>query len=443
MKAKKTQSKVLKGMRIIDGKGGEVFGKAVVVCVEGSRIKEVGSEDKVCVPHDAEVIEMTDCTLMPGLIDLHVHLASYNTLNFENYRVAQMEVPPQLQILYALLHAQMCFEMGYTTLRDMTWVTSRGGHTTAELVAIRDAIATGIMAGPRLLVGGLVTTTNSHLELVHPSTALRQPALTADGPWELRKLVRTQMRTGCDFIKTANTGGVSVAKEGPDVRIMTEEELNAIVNEAHFFHKQVASHCLTATGQRIAVKAGVDTIEHCVYTDDEAIAMIKDANIPVVPTLLHRSDKAIEVMRCGGAPEYILDKMRMVQPYTKETFQKMHQAGIKIAMGTDVETDPEMGTNSEELEIYEDYGMTAMEAIQTATNNAAEAVRLDQEIGTLEAGKLADIIAVEGNPLEDITILQDREKIRMVMKEGNIFVDKRPGHNKYVVQNQEWNWDRI
>ena len=138
-----------------------------------------------------------------------------------------------------------------------------------------------------------------------------------------------------------------------------------------------------------------------------------------------------------------MNKMKGLQPHTKETFQKFHQAGIKIALGTDTQIDPEMGTSAHELEIYVDYGMTPMEAIQTATRNAAEALGLEREIGTLESGKLADIIAVEGNPLKDIRVLQDKRKIQMVMKEGKISVFRKPGREKYVVHDPSWGWRRI
>jgi imidazolonepropionase-like amidohydrolase len=133
----------------------------------------------------------------------------------------------------------------------------------------------------------------------------------------------------------------------------------------------------------------------------------------------------------------------MVHPYAKETFQRIHQAGIKIAMGTDIFIDPAMGSNAYELEVYVDYGMTPMEAIQTATQHAAVALGLQDDLGTLQAGKIADVIAIEGNPLRDIRILQDRKQIRLVMKEGIVFVDKRPGREKYVIHDQEWGWDRI
>jgi imidazolonepropionase-like amidohydrolase len=434
--------KVLKGKRLIDGKGGEVRQDACVV-VEGSRIKAMGTIKEIRIPKGAEVIAMPDCTLMPGLLDIHLHTSAYNILTFQNPRAAHFETTPQLQMMYTLLHAQMCFEQGFTTLRNHPWVTAYGTHNTAELVALRDAINIGIVAGPRLLVGGHAIITNSHLDLLHPGIALRQAGLTADGPWELRKLVRSQLRIGCDYIKTCASGGGGTEKEEPDIRNMTQEELDAIVDEAHAFHKRCACHCFTPTAQRMAVTAGVDTIEHCVFTDDEAIAMMKAENKIVVPTLAHRSDRAIEARRKAGSSEFVLNKMKKIQPYTKETFQKFHQAGIKMALGTDTQIDPEMGTSAYELEIYVDYGMTPMEAIQTATRNAAEAIGLERETGTLEIGKCADILAVEGNPLQDIRILQDKRRIQIVMKEGKIFVLRKPGQEKYVIHDQDWSWKRL
>ncbi len=442
MPVKEKKWRVLKGRRLLDGKGGEIRQDACVL-IEGSRIKAVGAAREIRIPRGAKVISMHECTLMPGLLDIHLHTSAYNILTFQNPRVAHFETTPQLQMIYALLHAQMCFEQGFTTLRNHPWVTAYGQHNTAELVALRDAIHMGIVGGPRLLVGGHAIITNSHLDLLHPGMALRQPGLTADGPWELRKLVRAQLRLGCDYIKTCASGGGGTEKEEPDIRNMTQEELDAVVDEAHAFHKRCACHCFTPTAQRMAVRAGVDTIEHCVFTDDEAIAMMKAENKIIIPTLAHRSDRAIEVRRKAGSSEFVLDKMKKIQPYTKETFQKFHQAGIKIALGTDTQIDPEMGTSAYEMEIYVDYGMTPMEAIQTATCNAAEAIGLDREIGTLEPGKLADIIAVEGNPLKDIRILQDKKRIRMIMKEGEIAVCRTPGQEKFVIHNQDWSWKRL
>ncbi len=442
MEEKKNKVKVLKGGRLIDGRGGEVVKNSRVV-IEGSRIKELGWGNIMKIPKKAEVIDMKNCTLMPGLMDIHLHTSAYNVLTFKNYRYAQLETTPQLQMLYTLLHAQMCFEMGFTTLRNHPWVTAYGGHNTAELVALRDGINNGIIAGPRMLVGGHAIITNSHLDLLHVGSIQRQPGFTADGPWKLRELARAQLRAGCDYIKTCASGGGGTDKEEPDIRNMTQEELDAIVDEAHAFHKQVACHCFTPMAQKMAVRAGVDTIEHCVFTDDEAIAMMKAEGKTIIPTLAHRSDRAIEARRRVGTSEFVLAKMKKIQPYTQETFKRFHQAGIKIALGTDTQIDPEMGSSAMEMEIYVDYGMTPMEAIQTGTKNAAEAIGLIKDTGTLEAGKFADVIAVDGDPLKDIRILQNRQKIKMVMKEGRIHVDRRPGHEKSAIADPEWGWKII
>jgi imidazolonepropionase-like amidohydrolase len=224
---------------------------------------------------------------------------------------------------------------------------------------------------------------------------------------------------------------------------MTQEELDAVVDEAHALDKHCACHCFTPTAQKMAIKAGADTIDHCVFTDDEAIEMLVSEKKFIVPTLLHRSDRALEVRRRIGTSEFTLRKMKMLQQHTKETFQRYIKAGVRIAMGTDMALDPEMGANAQELEIYVDYGMTPMEAIQTATKNTAEAIWLGKVTGTLEPGKYADIIAIDGDPLKDIRILQDKEKIKIVMKEGTIFVDRRPGHRKLVIHDEAWGWKRL
>ncbi len=442
MEEKKNKVKVLKGGRLIDGRGGEVVKNPCVV-IEGSRIQELGPMNQIRMPKKAEVIDMKNYTLMPGLMDIHLHTSAYNVLTFKNYRSAQLETTPQLQMLYTLLHAQICFEMGFTTLRNHPWITAYGGHNTAELVALRDGVNNGIIAGPRMLVGGHAIITNSHLDLIQVGSVLRQPGFTADGPWKLRELARTQLRIGCDYIKTCASGGGGTDKEEPDIRNMTQEELNAIVDEAHAFHKRVACHCFTPMAQKMAIRAGVDTIEHCVFTDDEAIAMMKAERKTIIPTLAHRTDRAIEARRRVGTSEFVLAKMKKIQPYTKETFKRFYQAGLKIALGTDTQIDPEMGSSAMEMEIYVDYGMTPMEAIQTGTKNAAEAIGLSKDTGTLEAGKFADVIAVDGDPLKDIRVLQNRQKIKMVMKEGRIYVDRRPGHEKTVIHDPAWGWKII
>ncbi|OHE22155.1 MAG: hypothetical protein A2X92_06265 [Syntrophus sp. GWC2_56_31] len=442
MEKRLERTTVLKGSRLIDGLGGDVLKNAVVFIEEG-RIKEIGMEGRITLPAGAEVIDMADCTLLPGLLDIHLHCSAHNVLTFKNYRISQLEVTPPLQMLYTLLHQQIMLEMGFTTLRDHPWPNAYGGHNSVELVALRDAVEAGIFAGPRLVVGGYATMTGSHLDLIVPRGCRREPDATADGPWELRKLVRRQLRVGVDFIKTCASGGGGTDKEAPDVRNMTQEELDAVVDEAHALDKHCACHCFTPTAQKMAIRAGADTIDHCVFTDDEAIDMLVSEKKFIVPTLLHRSDRAIEVRKRVGTSDFTLNKMKMLQPTTKETFQRFIKAGVRIAMGTDTQIDAEMGANAHELEIYVNYGMTPMEAIQTATKNAAEAIWLGRETGTLEPGKFADIIAVKGDPLSDIRILQEKEKIMIVMKEGKVFVDRRPGHKKLVIHDEAWGWKRM
>ena len=426
---------------LIDGNGGNPVRNPVVL-LEGDRIKAVGAKGSVQIPPDTEMIEHPEYTIMPGLIDCHIHTAMFNCLTFHNYRVAQWEIAPELQQMYVLFHAQMCFEMGFTTLRDLGLNSSRG-QLTAELCAVRDSINAGIFNGPRMLVAGWSTITGSHLDLIQPRAMMRIGFQTADGPWELRKLARDNLRIGCDVIKTCASGGGGTDKEEPDVRNMTQEELDAIVDEAHAFHKITAVHCFTAQAQMMAVKAKTDTIEHMVFSTDESVGKIKEAGIYVTPTLSHRTDHAIQVRKEQGTALFILDKMKTIQPYCYDTFQRMHKAGVKIAMGTDMGYDPEMGDGAKELQLYVDLGMTPMEALVSVTKTAAEAIKLASDLGTIEAGKLADLLLVEGDPSKDVGVLTQKQNIKMVMKEGEICVDRRPGKNKGAVQAEHKSWKII
>ena len=426
---------------LIDGRGGKPLKNALVL-IHGNRITKVGEKGKLKAPPGAESIDCSRYTVMPGMMDLHIHTAMYNCMTFHNHRVAQFETMPHLQQMYALFHAQLCFDMGFTTLRDLGMNSNRGLFTN-ELCAVRDAIDAGIMEGPRMLIGGFTTITGSHLDLIQPRAMPRHGFNTADGPWELRKLARTNLLAGCDVIKTCASGGGGTDKEEPDIRNMTQEELDAIVDEAHAFHKSAAVHCFTTQAQRMALAAGADTIEHMVFHDDETIDLIAEAGIPVTPTLAHRTDHAIQLRREHGTAEFVLRKMKYLQPYCFETFQKMYKAGVTIAMGTDMGFEPDMGSNAGELEIYVKLGMKPMDAIVTATRNAAAAIKLGGDLGTIEGGKLADIIAVDGDPLKDIRLLQDKKNVKLVMKEGKIYADRRPGRDKNVVSAKSGDWKII
>jgi imidazolonepropionase-like amidohydrolase len=423
---------------LIDGRGGKPV-KGAMVLIRGNRITGVGARGTLKPPPGAELIDCSRYTVMPGMMDLHIHTAMHNCMTFHNHRVAQFETMPHLQQMYALFHAQNCFDMGFTTLRDLG-MNGPYGLLVNEMCAVRDAINAGIVEGPRMLIAGFTTMTGSHLELIQPRAMYRWGFNTADGPWELRKLARKNMLAGCDVIKTCASGGGGTDKEEPDIRNMTQEELDAVVDEAHALHKHAAVHCFTTNAQRMALAAGADTIEHMVFSDDETIQLIGEAGVPVTPTLSHRTDHAIQLRREHGTADFVLRKMKYLQPFCFDTFQKMHKAGIRIAIGTDMGFEPDMGSNAAELEIYVKLGMKPMDAILTTTRNAAQALKREKDLGTLEAGKLADLIAVDGDPLRNIRCLQQKKNIAVVMKEGKIYADRRPGKSKNVVNVKPGDW---
>ncbi len=431
----------VKGKALIDGNGGPVVANPVIL-LDGERIAAVGSDKDIKIPPGVEVVDASHCTLMPGMMDLHIHLCMFNNRTFKNYRVAQWEVTPHLQQMYAYFHAQLCFEMGFTTLRDLGQQSTRG-LMTESMCAVRDAIEAGVLSGPRIVVGAFTYMTGSHLELIFPRAAERHGFQSADGPWELRKLARMNLRAGCDVIKTCASGGGGTDKEEPDVRNHTQEELDALVDEAHALHKQCAIHCFTPGAHRMALKAGCDTIEHMVFHDDDSMEKILEAKMWLTPTLSHRTDHAIAIRKDMGTPEFTLRKMKTIQPHCYKTVQRFYNSGVNIAMGTDMGFEPGMGSNAFELETYVGLGMTPMDAILTATRNAARALKKDKDLGTLDAGKLADIVAVDGDPLADIRILQERKRIQLVMKEGDIYVDRRPGHSKEIVHAEPDSWRKV
>lgn len=426
---------------LIDGNGGDVIKDGVIV-LDGQRITSVGAARDVKIPDGVDIITEPSLTAIPGMIDMHIHMCMFNNLTFKNYRVAQWEVTPELQQMYMLFHAQLCLDRGFTTLRDLGLISTRG-LMTSHTVAVRESIDAGIMAGPRLICGAFTVGTGSHLDLINPRAAMRNPQSTADGPDEMRKLARKNLLKGADWLKTCASGGGGTDKEEPDVRNHTQDELDTICDEAHAQHKYTSIHCFTPDAHRMALKAGADTIEHMVFYDGDSLEKLVESQTPVTPTLLHRTDHAIDIRREIGTPSFTLDKMKSIQPHCFLTFQAMHKAGVKIAMGTDMGFEPDMGSNGDELGIYVDLGMTPMDAIMTTTKNAAEALHMEADIGTLEPNKFGDIVLVDGDPASDITVLGKRENIKMVFKEGKCHVDRRSGQDLRPFPNKYRDWKII
>jgi imidazolonepropionase-like amidohydrolase len=432
-----TQTAVKVG-RLIDGRGGPVLRNATVL-IQGKRIKAVGPSPAVELRPGTEVIDAADLTMMPGMIDTHLHLCMFNNLTFKNYRVAQWEVTHELQQMYMLFHAQLCLERGFTTLRDLGYLSPKA-NMIESAVAVRDAINAGIMGGPRLVCAAFTVGTGSHLDLINPRAHIRQPGVTADGVEDMRRLARRNLLVGADWLKTCASGGGGTDKEAPDVRNHTQAELDLIVDEAHAQHKYCSIHCFTPQAQQMALDARADTIEHMVFHSAAMNDKLAAAQVPVVPTLSHRTDDAIAIRRETGTPPFTLDKMKGLQEHCFDTFRAMYRNGVKIAMGTDMGFEPDMGSNADELAIYVDLGMKPMEAILTATKTAAEALHLDKDIGTIEPGKFADLVLVKGDPSEDIKVLKDRLNIQTVWKEGRRFLDRRPGEQIRTIPYDYQSW---
>jgi len=412
--------KVVKGGNLIDGTGKPPIENSVIV-IEGSRIAEVGKEGEVQIPSDAQVIDAAGKTVMPGLMDVHVHLGNVEGASTPETLLNLFKASPFLLLLYAVKHAREMLEAGFTTVRDLGMsnvMSAEPVWAARPMVALRKAIEQRLVPGPRLVVAGPFCMSAGHFDML-PSRYedLRSPA---NGVWEVRKRVRELARENVDLIKISSGGGV--AGEGEELwwRNYTIEELEAIVDEAHALGKKVAAHAYTANTIKNALEAGVDDIEHGSFLDDETIKMFVEKRTYLVPTLttFHTTEKADHMRR----------KKEEIRRMVAANFTKAYKAGIRIAVGTDIflqeHPDPVHGDSAYELELMVRYGMPEMEAIMAATRNTAEVLGWEHKFGTIEKEKLADIIIVEGDPLKDIKTLQNKQKIRKVIKDGKIEVNR-------------------
>lgn len=401
---------------LVDVEAGEVLGRHTIV-VEGETITAL--EEGLADPESGDtLIDLSGHTVLPGLMDMHVHLTSQQA-GAASYLDRFQENPADLAIK-GLIYAERTLMAGFTTVRDV------GGETTA-ILAVRNAIARGEMPGPRIFAATIsLASTGGHGDRTNGMRA----DLTGDpGPREgivngvadARKAVRQRYKEGADLIKITATGGVlSLAKSGQNPQF-TEEEMRAIVEAANDYGFMVAAHAHGAEGMKRAIRAGVTTIEHGTYMDEEAFELMKEHGTWFVPTISAGNFVAEKAAVPGYFPEIIRPKAAAIGPVIQETFARAHRAGVPIAFGTDCGVCPH-GSNAQEFLYMVEGGMAPMTAIQSATVVTAKLLDIWEETGSITAGKAADLIAVEGDPIADVTRLQD---VRFVMRVGR--VHKAPG----------------
>ncbi len=401
----------LKAAHLFDGKTKTLTANGVVL-VEGNVITAVGSG--LAIPPNFRVIDLGDATLSPGFIDAHTHLtldffsASYNELRLKNL---QESVPAMA--FKSIPNARATLVAGFTTVRDV-------GSDSFVDVALRDAIAHGIVEGPRMLVATKgIGATGGHFDRsggFRDGLFGRQMDYTdgiADGPEEIRKAVRYEVKNGADVIKAAVSGGVLSLTDEVDVPQFSAEEMKVLVDESHRLRKKVAVHCHGDTAAREAINAGVDSIEHGSFLKPDTLQLMKQKGTYLTPTLL-ASDWILP--KIDQYPPAVQEKARAAIAARTEMFQNALKAGVKISFGTDAGVFPH-GLNAKEFVLMTGLGMKPIDALISATSADADLLGIAAKVGTLEKGKLADIIALPGDPTADITATQ---RVFFVMKEGKV-----------------------
>lgn len=383
-------------------------------------IVDVGTRGAVEIPEDAEIIDVGGRTVMPGLIDAHMHLTGMRTGDLVK---EPLITPFGVFVARAVRDLEALINAGFTTIGDA-----------GSLVALhlKYAVAEGTVIGPRIVAAGLpLSQTFGHgdvhylpIEWVDYRTTRKLTPLATlicDGVDECRKAARYALREGADYIKIMTSGGVLSEKDRPEYVQFTLEEIRAIVEEAEAAGRFVHAHAQGSRGIRNAIEGGVRVVAHAIYMDDEAIEEAKERDVIVIPTF-SIVERLLEIGTKAGIPEWGLKKAEEVREIHVENIKKAYRAGVKIAVGTDFIGGPfKHGENALELQLLvEKLGMSPMEAITAATRSAAEAVGLASRVGTLARGKLADVIVVNGNPLNDVKVLGDPANIVVVIKEGTI-----------------------
>jgi imidazolonepropionase-like amidohydrolase len=391
---------------LIDGTGADPVRGATLV-FEGDTITAVTRDG--AIPRDADVVDAEHLTVMPGMIDCHVHLGS-STWGLQE----RLLTPFSLIVAHALNHARITLEAGFTSVRDAAG-TPRG---------VKMAVDQGMFPGPRVRIAvSALSQTGGHGDTVMPNGASIRPAselpnTVVDGVDGVRRAAREVLRAGADQIKVHTSGGVMSPNDEPGATGFSPDEIAAIVYEARAAGKTVMAHAQATQGIKNAVFGGISSIEHGIFLDEEVVDEMKRRGTWLVPTLVaplwvvRRAEKDP-----SSVPPYALRKAREVMAAHQASFRLAVERGVRIAMGTDTGVGPH-GSNAEELERMVDGGMTPMQAIVATTRSAAECTRIAHLTGTLEVGKRADVLGVDGDPLIDIRVLQKRDKLALIMRDG-------------------------
>jgi imidazolonepropionase-like amidohydrolase len=397
---------VIRAGHVLNVRTGELRANQAIV-IEGDKIAQIAASSEVAAAPGDTTIDLPEATLLPGLIDMHTHLTfDLNSLGYQGLSISTAR-----EALHGARNARRTLEAGFTTVRNL------GAKDYAD-IALRDAINDGDVIGPRIAASGpAMGITGGHCdENLLPPAFHFQGGGVADGIEAVQHKVREVIKYGADVIKICATGGVLSKGDDPNASQYTLEEMKAIVTDAHRLGRKVAAHAHGAEGVRWASEAGVDSIEHGHLMDDAAIATLKKNGTYLVPTLF-LGEYMEKNMDRSDIPEYSKQKMRDVIAAMRKNVGKAFAAGVKVAFGTDAAVYPH-GLNAGEFHVYVSLGMTPLAAIQTATINASDLLGPKFLVGSLEPGKFGDVIAVDGDPTKDITIL---EHVKFVMKGGTVY----------------------